>query len=819
MTEVRPEIESSFAPDLLSKSTRSSFQEKYPSSSPYKHAVVDALINDDLLRSAREEIMEELRFTEKETDIYKVNQTGDLANLDGLPEREASRLKNLLKVRDAIYSPEFRQWLQGVTGCGPLSEKKKDMSINDYRHGCHLLNHDDVIATRRVSYILYLPDPSQPWQPEWGGALELYPVKTTGKTDDGVVSREPENVPSVSIPPRWNQYNFFAVQPGHSFHSVEEVAHPTASRLSISGWFHRPQPDEVGFDKEDEAREERERKEHASAEGLSSKRAAASFIPYPENIDPPLPGSQMTQADVNFLRPFLNPAYLAPRTQSQLFEKFGDESHVLLSDIFNSKVATALEKGLKSRDDKDGFRWWKKGKGEQGYSIPSHQTGVDEDWKIVGPPHRQRYLSLRADKPANGVLESNPSVPAALPFDSPAALLDIVRSSVLPSPAFRHFLANITQLVPISHRPFEARRFRPGLDYTLARSDEEVVLDVCFGLTPDMERVAMDAAGGGSGSGGPRGLTANKLKKPKTTSTSPRSQLTKKQARELSGKWESGEIGGWSCYMAPDEEDVDATGEVYRQGNGKKQSSKKEAELQAAAAIAAQERFDAEEQSKNGGETSSVQRRNLKDFDYQYVLLGIEGDSTSLSQEKLHSAITSSLQTLHGDVAGSFHVDVLSIKDSEALLRVSSDQVQKLTSAISTSLAIPGYRFEIKSQGNAFSITSADKDGSKWLNELDGPSGKRIDSQQDEDEEEEEEEEEDEEEEEGEEEEEDFDGVLLNLTPSFNTLSVALRDEGVLHFVKYLGCAAGGSRWDLVAEFGVGAVEADDDGDEEMEEE
>lgn len=673
--ELRPFIQERFAPNLLSKDTRSTLNKSYAASQPYKHAVVDALINDDLLRAAREEIISELSFTEKETDIYKVNQTGDLANLDGLPQEEAAKLKSLLKVRDAIYSLEFRQWLQDVTGCGPLSEKKKDMSINDYRHGCHLLNHDDVIATRRVSYILYLPDPEQPWQPEWGGALELYPVKES--KEEGV-AREPENIPSVSIPPRWNQYNFFAVQPGHSFHSVEEVAHPTASRLSISGWFHRPQPDEPGFDKDDEAREERERKEHASAEGLSSKRAAASFISYPEEAEPPLPGSQMTQEDVNFLRPFLNPAYLAPRTQSQLFEKFGDDSHVLLSEIFNSKVAAALEKGLKSRDDKDGFRWWKKGKGEEGITIPDQKAGVDADWDIVGPPHRQRYLSLRPNKPATDVPTSNPAsaIPNPLPLDSPSDLLDILRTHVLPSPAFRHFLANISQLVPISHRPFEARRFRPGLDYTLARSDEEPVLDVCFGLTPDMARVAMDAAGGGAA--GPKGLaSSSKFKKPKTTSTSPRAQLSKKQAKELAGKWESGEIGGWSCYMAPDEEDDDATGEVYRQGGAK---SKAEAENEAAQAVLAED--------ANG------------------------------------------------------------------------------------------------TNGN-------DED----------------DDDEDEDDEDGEDEEED----------EDFDGVLLNLTPSFNTLSIALRDEGVLHFVKYLGSAAGGSRWDVVAEYGVGAVEEEDDDEEEVE--
>ena len=61
------------------------------------------------------------------------------------------------------------------------------------------------------------------------------------------------------------------------------------------------------------------------------------------------------------------------------------------------------------------------------------------------------------------------------------------------------------------------------------------------------------------------------------------------------------------------------------------------------------------------------------------------------------------------------------------------------------------------------------------------------------------------------EEDEDFDGVLLNLTPSFNTLSVVLRDEGVMRFVKYLAANAGGSRWDVIGEFEVGAIEEDEE--------
>lgn len=94
-----------------------------------------------------------------------------------------------------------------------------------------------------MSYILYLTDPDARWDPKDGGALELYPVLEKGT---------PAVSPSVAIPPQWNQFAMFTVQPGHSFHSVEEVVAKDKSRLSISGWFHLPQQGEEGYVEEKE---------------------------------------------------------------------------------------------------------------------------------------------------------------------------------------------------------------------------------------------------------------------------------------------------------------------------------------------------------------------------------------------------------------------------------------------------------------------------------------------------------------------------------------------------------------------------------------
>ena len=59
-------------------------------------------------------------------------------------------------------------------------------------------------------------------------------------------------------------------------------------------------------------------------------------------------------------------------------------------------------------------------------------------------------------------------------------------------------------------------------------------------------------------------------------------------------------------------------------------------------------------------------------------------------------------------------------------------------------------------------------------------------------------------------EDDDDSGTLLTVQPGFNRLLLVLRDEGVMRFVKYVSASAGGSRFDICAEFEVGMVEDDD---------
>lgn len=326
--------------------------------SSYFHGVIHPLIEPTLLRSVRNEIETQVSFTEKETDIYKIFQSGDLANLDGLDDSSLSKLPSVLKLRDAMYSARFREYLSSVTGSGKLSGQKTDMAINVYTEGCHLLCHDDVIGSRRLSYILYLTDPDTPWQAEWGGALRLFPT-TTQKDAKGEDVKIPSPDYSLSIPPAFNQLSFFTVQPGESFHDVEEVYHLREGedtskkrvRMAISGWFHIPQEGEDGYE---EGLEEK-LAENSSLAQLQG-RGDIYDLPQPQPVSWEEPendskgkGKVEDQADgdfdaseLGFLVQYIAPSYLTPDIAEEMSDSFSAESCLSLERFLNDKFASRV---------------------------------------------------------------------------------------------------------------------------------------------------------------------------------------------------------------------------------------------------------------------------------------------------------------------------------------------------------------------------------------------------------------------------------------------------------------------------------------------
>ncbi|KAJ6010118.1 hypothetical protein N7499_004478 [Penicillium canescens] len=521
-----------FRDGLFDTAEQQKYTSEYAKSSPYLHGVIHSLIESNLLRSVRDEIQTQVDFTEKETDIYKIFQSGDLANLDGLDDSSLSKLPSVLKLRDAMYSARFREYLSSVTGSGKLSGQKTDMAINVYTEGCHLLCHDDVIGSRRLSYILYLTDPDTPWQAEWGGALRLFPT-TTKKDAKGEDVKIPSPDYSLSIPPAFNQLSFFTVQPGESFHDVEEVYHPREDedkskkrvRMAISGWFHIPQEGEDGYE---EGLEEKlaERSSLAQLQG----RGDIYDLPQPQpvsweepevegkgkgKVEEQTEGSEFTESDLGFLVQYIAPTYLTPDIAEEMSDAFSSESSLSLERFLNDKFASRMSAYIEDQE-------------RQKLPTSSDEILAQSGWTVARPPHKHRYLYQHP----SGQEES----------DNP---IQELMNVLFPSQAFRKWLALITGVDHLTSHNLLARRFRRGADYTLASAyeGEEPRLEFSLCLTPskgwekepeEEEEEEEDENGEAQGS----------------------SAKTSKPKKETNGDAAEGPaVGGYEIYMAGDEEE------------------------------------------------------------------------------------------------------------------------------------------------------------------------------------------------------------------------------------------------------------------------
>lgn len=460
------ELQKCFWRDLFSEKKKKKIAERYASSSPYKHAAISPLIDDQLLRSVRTEILENIHFTLKETDIYKIYQSGDLANLDGLEDRALEKLPSLLRLRDALYSSSFRKYISAITGCGDLSGRKTDMAINVYTPGCYLLCHDDVIGSRRVSYILYLTDPDNPWKEEWGGALRLFP--TMEIDDDGVKTVIPCPDARKSLSPAWNQLSFFAVQPGESFHDVEEVHYAATMkqlaedggrvRMAISGWFHIPQKGEKGYI-------EGEEENWGKNSSLKQLQGNPDRYDYPKAQPNPVKvfsneekEDGLSESDLDFLLKYIAPNYLTPNTLESVAKQFIDLSCVTVDNFLSQKFSDRVKEYIETQDN---------------YNV--YIDSIDSKkslYKVAQPPHKHRFLYIQ---PHSSQLQIN----SVKPENPLTDLLEVL----LPSQEFSRWLELATNCT-IESSDLLLRRFRRGLDYSLAtKYNGKPQLEICLSLT------------------------------------------------------------------------------------------------------------------------------------------------------------------------------------------------------------------------------------------------------------------------------------------------------------------------------------------------
>ena len=479
----------------------------YASRAPFPHAVLDHLCEPAGLAAVRQEMVGELKAKYKESDLFKVYQTMDLGNLR-LPEHKAvaDRMPMLSKLVAELYSEPFRSFVSGVTGCARLSGTKQDCSANIYMGGGHLLCHDDVIGTRAVSYIVYLTeddDATNPWTEQHGGALQLYDLREASRKG------APAFDPTVSILPKFNRMAFFAVAPGQSYHQVQEVFGSPDDpgfrpRLSISGWFHW----EEGHVPPALADSSASRLHLQEGGGAGDQAPFAPLAPQWPAEEDALP--TFTDEERRLLASFVSAEYLEEQCMRQVRDQFCNESSVELRDFLKdgaaemARLAAACDAERNAAIDAGGW--------DVRAVCEDTRRAAQNGWDAVGPAHMQHYLR------AGGA----PAAPAESGEARTAEAMRRVLNELFSSDAFAKLLFGLTTLRPRAVRG-ECRRFRRGADYTVAYADamcEDSRLDATLVFLPE----GADARG-----------------------------------------WDSGEVGGFDCYIAADEDSSAAAAAVFQE--------------------------------------------------------------------------------------------------------------------------------------------------------------------------------------------------------------------------------------------------------------
>ncbi|KAF6030260.1 OGFOD1 [Bugula neritina] len=264
---------------------------------PFVHCIVRNFLEQEGLEELQRTIME-LKFCDKNNDLYKFKQT------KALEERKEPAIKQLKSALNTL-----KNHLSKIFNV-ELSDKI-DMFAAKYSYTDTLLCHDDELESRRIAYIYYLVP--EDWSVKDGGALDLFSTCSESGLPDTIVK---------SISPVKNSLIFFEVT-DKSFHQVAEVLSQSKCRLSVSGWFHGP--------------------------------------PYPRPVCTNSSECQMifdpNDIEEEILYSYVNNEYINPLTQSEIQEKFEEDSEIQLADFISLEKYRSICEALKG----ESINWKKLG--------------------------------------------------------------------------------------------------------------------------------------------------------------------------------------------------------------------------------------------------------------------------------------------------------------------------------------------------------------------------------------------------------------------------------------------------------------------------
>lgn len=198
-----------------------------------------------------------------------------------------------------------------------------------------------------------------------------------------------------------------------------------------------------------------------------------------------------TEKDKEYLSKYLKEEYLTEDAMNEVQKKFENDSSVQFRNFLQDKWVPKMEPQKPSVYDESYYK-----------------SGISSEWKLRGPAHKQRYL------------EYQPDADSAEECQMIGDLLHHVKTKVFESEQLARYLHRVTSLEkPTGIRSGQIRRFRPGLDYTVAH----------YGLL--MDQSVLDAT-----------------------------MCFVYDDNEEKDVWECGDSGGFECYIEADDDEDDTGG-------------------------------------------------------------------------------------------------------------------------------------------------------------------------------------------------------------------------------------------------------------------
>ncbi|CAK9074696.1 unnamed protein product [Durusdinium trenchii] len=439
-----------------------------------------AQADNDALRAENKELTDQVKTMKESASTVKAKNSEQWAAQKAAENERDKAILELTNVKEQAEAAQIE-----------ADSKAKSLKAEVEALRAELKETKAEMQKLKVSFIYYITDPEEEWSAAEGGALELYSSEpATGR---------PASVPTTELLPLADSLAVFLVEPGVSYHAVREVRGGRA-RISLQGWLHAPSLETtLNF----------EHRGLATLQQILETRAV-------EGGEEEGEVGELSKEDLKVLSDWLAPTYLDAKQLEAIQKQFEESSYAVLTEFLRADLAERIAGELEAVDKADGFE-----PNAEELPVPCYTSGVVDGWELLGPPHLRRFLRLAQ---------------AALPgAESPhgrlgCSLLRLARE-VFASDSFRRWLKACTGLDTKNDGRPQVRRFRPGLDYTVAargaQDSDEADLDaiLCFALGGSKDELQTAA----------------------------------------SEQWASEEVGGFECYLAADEEDetVEAQ-EVYR---------------------------------------------------------------------------------------------------------------------------------------------------------------------------------------------------------------------------------------------------------------